>query len=159
MLAATPRGVGVTFDFGDACLGRLQPAPASTTSSTAKPIERNPAMLISPASEVTTEVKTWARAVSVTQRFRERELGWWREAALAAQPHGRARLLIKCLGVELDSDDARILQNIADLRPLRAIALHPWNIRPANAQNSMTRQRDKDQRIIRTNGIAPCTLK
>ena len=50
MLARTPWGVGAALDSDDARLGRLQPAPASKTSSTAEPIERNPAMFISPFS-------------------------------------------------------------------------------------------------------------
>src|SRR5438445_5249246 len=48
MLARTPWGVGAALDSDDAGLGRLQPAPASKTSSTAEPIERSPAMFISP---------------------------------------------------------------------------------------------------------------
>jgi hypothetical protein len=48
MLARMPWGVGAALDSDDARLDRLQSAPASKTSSTAKPIERSPAMLISP---------------------------------------------------------------------------------------------------------------
>src|SRR5438874_547510 len=43
-------GVGAALDSDDARLGRLQPAPASKTSSTAEAIERRPAMFISPVS-------------------------------------------------------------------------------------------------------------
>src|SRR5438477_12967123 len=50
MLALTPWGVGAAPDSDDARWGRLQPAPASKRSSTAEPIERSPAMFMSPSS-------------------------------------------------------------------------------------------------------------
>jgi hypothetical protein len=51
MRAVMPWGVGVALDSDDARLGRLQPAPASKTSSTAEPIGRSPAKFISPFSQ------------------------------------------------------------------------------------------------------------
>ena len=44
MLAPNACGVGAVLDSDDASLDRLQPDPASKTSSTAEPIERSPAM-------------------------------------------------------------------------------------------------------------------
>src|SRR5215475_4917749 len=51
MLARTPLGVGAALDSDDARLDRLQPAPASKTSSTAEQIERSLAIFIRPSSE------------------------------------------------------------------------------------------------------------
>src|SRR6266576_2756017 len=50
MLARNAWGVDVALDSDDARLGRLQPDPASKTSSTAEPIERSAAMFICPFS-------------------------------------------------------------------------------------------------------------
>src|ERR1044072_8993008 len=50
MLARTPSSVGAALDSNDARLGRLQPAPANKINNTAEPIERSPAMFISPYS-------------------------------------------------------------------------------------------------------------
>src|SRR5947199_5242986 len=50
MLARNACGVGAALDSDDAPLGRLQATPATKTSSTAEPIERSPAMFISPFS-------------------------------------------------------------------------------------------------------------
>ena len=47
MLAPNACGVGAVLDSDDASLDRLQPDPASKTSSTAEPIERSPATFTS----------------------------------------------------------------------------------------------------------------
>src|SRR5215831_8514287 len=47
MLALNAFGVGAVLDSDDASLDRLQPDPASKTSSTAEPIERSPATFTS----------------------------------------------------------------------------------------------------------------
>jgi hypothetical protein len=69
------------------------------------------------ATQVTQEPKTWSQALPVAKRLLEHELGLWRDAALAAQPHAKARKLIRKLKTDLDPDESRILQSLADAGP------------------------------------------
>lgn len=66
---------------------------------------------------MTATPKTWPQALRVAKRLLDHELQLWREAALAAQPHGKAKKLIENLNLKLAPDEARILQTIADAGP------------------------------------------
>ncbi len=69
------------------------------------------------AIHVTPERKSWPQSLPVVKHLLEHELTLWREAALAAQPHDKARSLVRKLDTELDPEEARILRSLADAGP------------------------------------------
>jgi hypothetical protein len=64
-------------------------------------------------TEATAKPKTWPQALRVAKRLLEDELQLWRDAALAAQPHRKARRILRALGDELGEDEARVLNSLA----------------------------------------------
>ena len=64
-------------------------------------------------SEISDKPRTWAEALPELRLLLEREMSLWREAALAAQPHGKAKELLDDLGSQCEPEETRILRSLA----------------------------------------------
>ena len=76
-----------------------------------------------PSLEIKHQPKTWTQALPRILSLLDRELLLWRDAALAEQPLDAAQQAVQSVGQELDSEEARVLQLLADARNRAQMAL------------------------------------
>jgi hypothetical protein len=65
-------------------------------------------------TEIEDKSRTWAQALPELRILLDREMHAWREAALAAQPRGKAREVLRELGDLLEPEEARTLRGLAE---------------------------------------------